>query len=122
MIVLLPEKRISHNYYNEKLVKWILENQSEYQFDSAGTTQGFGCGCEIESRYKYGKLDGFYRINDDGTETWYMDYVWHIDADYIIPLLPDLTEDEIEEIEDIEQIWVYYCPECHSWALDGANI
>jgi hypothetical protein len=118
---LKQEKRIEHNYFNEKVMKWILENPGEQQFYDVTNTQGFGCSCVIESRYKHGNMI-FYRIDEDGIESSYLDYIWRIDSDYLIEVIPDLTEEEKEELEDIEQVCVYYCPDCGSWALDGANI
>ncbi|MCM3603219.1 hypothetical protein M3175_20995 [Robertmurraya korlensis] len=122
MIFLKPEKRIPHNYFNEKVYNWVLQNQDEEKaFYEVHGSQGC-CSCEIRSVYRNGKLDGFYRIDSEGNENYYFDYTWYIESEYLIEQIPNLTADEIEELEDMEQVWIHYCPECHEWAMDGANI
>lgn len=121
MFELNPEKCIDHNLLNEKVMKWVLAHQQEQDFNVITNTQGFGCRCEIESRYERGNTV-FYRIDEEGQETSYFDYLWVLDSEYLIPLIPELTAEEKEELEDIQQVWVYYCPDCKEWAMDGENI
>lgn len=120
MIELKSEKRIPHNYFNQKVMNWILENQNDLDFNVVSNTSGFCNSCEIDSRYERGNTV-FYRM-DEERESKYFDYICMIDSDYLLKVIPNLNEEEKEELEDIAQVWVYYCPDCKEWALDGANI
>ena len=96
--MLLAEKYSRHNYHNEKVAKWILDN-FDGQIELVRPGESF-CSCE-DTEY-------------DRTE--------RIDSEYIIDAIPNLTTEEVNELIDIEQVWVYYCPRCLEWAMDGLNI
>ncbi|MFS0783329.1 hypothetical protein [Bacillus sp. 1P06AnD] len=119
-IILIKEKQVHHNYHNEKVAKWLLENHTPEQTCSPITNF---CSCDTYENIhpKTGNSLGLYIIFN-GEEERYYDYSDDVIAEDIIKFVPGLTEEEKEELHDIEAVRVYYCPFCLEWATDGANI
>jgi hypothetical protein len=96
-MILALDKYTEHNYHNEKVKLYIAEN---FYGDREEST-GWGCACENE-------------VDHDFTD--------RIDSEFLVKAIPNLTDEEKEELMDIEQLWVYYCPMCEHWGMDGQNV
>lgn len=99
------EKYGQHNFHNEKVNKWLIENHAGGAWSThwgCKEGDGFGCGCEEENE----EYDHYYD---------------KYDYEELIAGIPDLTEEEKEELESVENIRVYLCPECGTWSVDGDN-
>ena len=133
MADLIAEKQIAHNYDNEKVEKWLIENH-EPSIDQVnwGCEGGnnWGCSCDTYEKFEDFEYDdgyikpmslGFF-VEVDGKEMDYVAYYDKYDWEYLVKAIKDLTEEEKEELEDIGNLRVYYCGVCHEWALDGDNL
>ncbi|MFP7442623.1 MULTISPECIES: hypothetical protein [Bacillus] len=117
--MLKAENRIPHNYNNEKVTNWILKNADTLSRETDFSSNGNFCN----SCYTYERENGKgYLVEFQGKEEKYFDYLYRIDIEELFEGIPNLTFEEKEELEEAAQIWVYYCPFCKEWAVDGAHI
>ena len=118
------ENYFQHNYHNEKVVKWMVENHVPDTKQEAWGCDGdnnWGCDCDTYPVQMSERIIYYYvKLNQE--EIFYQAYYDKYDFEYLIKEIPDLTEEEIEELEDVENIRIYYCDVCHLWCLDADNI
>lgn len=104
----------SHNFHNDKVIDWVLENHipTVDQFSGYGLKgNNWGCLCLTGEGPK-----------DDDSDFEYIAYYDKIDAEWLVQEgIEGLTEQDKEEILDIENLRIYACPTCEKWSLDGDN-
>lgn len=90
-----------HNFHNETLNKWLVENHEgssyDWDYDCYINTSPV-CNCEGE------EYDFFY-------DTY--------DAENLVQYIQNLTEEERQDIINLINIRVYLCPQCGAWGVDG---
>lgn len=119
---MLLEKRLHHNYNNLKVAKWIVKNTSKVDWEECHDTTGICYQCSVYKKYSNLGRDLGYHIKKNGIEVKYYDQNGKIDTDVIISEIKNLTDREKRDLVDMEQVWIYLCPECGQWAMDGADI
>lgn len=119
--MLKRENYYAHNYHNDKVFEWVLKNHKPTEI--MGNTSGFETTCDVyEKRNESGHSLGFFIEDKDNDETRYYDYTDSYDPEDIISVVGGLSDAEKAELLDIQTLYVYYCPFCEQWSMDGANI